>query len=221
MSIMRLMIAGVALGLGVARPTAANSQNRTLEPVGEYAKIDTRLANETIAILGNGPDDLRNQRIKDIQARPQDYAPPVFYALSQALFQRGDRDDGAFWFYAGQLRARFDASRCTDSTAGQAVEALNQQFGPAINQYMFQDLPKLEALIPRVVEWDRKTPHHYDHRWINLSGMSAVLASGGQGASSTAPLSHPEEQWDKIAQRTRQDYLAGFREAMEMAKKGR
>jgi hypothetical protein len=217
-----LLIAGVALGLTVAQPSAADCQTHKLKPVGEYAEIDTRLANETIRILREGPDVVRSQRIEDIQARPQDYAPPVLYVLSEALFQRGERDEAAFWFYAGQLRARFDASRCTDSTAGQAVDALNQQFGPPVNQYMFEDLPKLEALIPRVVAWDRSTAHHYDHRWINLSGMGAVKASLGQTPPSAAQaLSHPREQWDKIAEQTREEYLAGFRQAMEQAKKDR
>jgi hypothetical protein len=221
MSMIPSVIAGLALSVSVLLPAAAHSQNHTLKPVGEYAKIDTRVTNETIRILRRGPDELRNQRITDIQSRPQDYAPPVFYALSEALFQRGDRDDGAFWFYAGQLRARFDANRCTDPTAGQAVDALTQQFGPAINQYMFQDLAKLEALIPRVVEWDRNTPHNYEHRWINLSGTDAVQASLEKGPpNATRPLSHPEDQWDRIAERTRREYLAGFRQAMQQAKKG-
>jgi len=42
---------------------------------------------------------------------PENYAPPVFYALSEALLVRGEKDDAAFWFYAGQIRTRFDAHK--------------------------------------------------------------------------------------------------------------
>jgi len=56
--------------------------------------------------------------------------------------------------------------RIKDVTARQAVRELNRSFGQEINQYAFQDLPKLEALIPRVVEWDRRTPHRLKKRWL-------------------------------------------------------
>ena len=131
-----------------------------------------------------------------------------------ALFQQGDREDSLFWFYAGQLRARFDANRCADVSARAAVGALNEEYGPPINRYAFRNLAQLEELIPKVVAWDRRTPHDYDHRWINLHGMGAL--TGGDGE--TRALSLPQEQWQAIAERTRDDYLRGFREAMAQAK---
>jgi hypothetical protein len=133
------------------------------------------------------------------------------------LFDQGLRDEGAFWLYAGQLRARYDANRCADVSARQAVAVLTDRFGPPINLYMFKDLPKLEALIPKVVDWDRKTPHDYDHRWINLHGMNAIMESL-DGTGKPKPLSLPRAQWDAIAEKTRADFLAGFRQALAMAK---
>ena len=196
-------------------------QRRTLEPVGEYAQIDTRLVKETIDLFSKGSEEERVARVKDIRANPQNYAPPVFYLLSRVLFQSGLKDEAAFWFYAGQLRARYDANRCADPSAAQAVASLNDSFGGPINAYMFQQLPKLEALIPKVVEWDERTAHNYDHRWINLSGMNAVMASLGKDAGKEAPsLSLPKERWPQIAEDTRRDYLNGFRQALAKAKQG-
>jgi hypothetical protein len=216
---MQLAVIWMVLASAIVYPSLVTSQTRTLELVGEYARIDTKLTNEVIAGLRSGSDKQKNAQIRDIQKNPQNYAPPVFYLLSNVLFQRGQKDEAAFWFYAGQLRARFDANRCADSTASQAVAVLNQHFGEPINQHMFRDLQKLEILIPKVVEWDRKTPHKYDQRWINLSGMNAVLASAAEGrTSSSTPLSRPKEQWSEIAERTRRDYLDGFRKAMEAAR---
>lgn len=197
----------------------ASAKDVALQPVGEYAEIDTHRENLVILMLQEGGED-RKKAMRMILSQPERYAPPVLMALSYFLFQDGRKDEAAFWFYAGQLRARFDANRCADVTARQAVSILNNQFGPPINQYMFQDanIPKLEALVPRVVAWDRKTPHKYDHRWINLHGrnaMSASLASQKGKPAEAKPLSMPQAQWPRIAEKTRNDYLEGFREVME------
>ncbi len=208
-------VVGASLCLASAGVPA---EDRVLQPQGEFAQIDTRLANETIEVLAKGSAEEQQRTIQRIKDNPENFAPPVFYVLSNALFQRGEKDDAAFWFYAGQLRARFDANRCADATARQAVSELNRHFGPAINQYALEDVPKLEALIARVVEWDRRTPHRYDHRWINLHGMRATMSGlGGTPGASTA-LSAPDEEWEKIAEKTRTDYLNRFRQALAQKK---
>ena len=201
--------------LGAGAPAVA--EQITVAPQGVYAEIDTRLAIDTLRTLQTGSPAQITAAMDAIKAAPERYAPPVFYALSHVLFDRGDRDDAAFWFYAGQLRARFDANRCADVSARQAVAGLNQTYGKPINQYTFKNIPKLEALIPRVVDWDRKTPHRYDHRWINLHGMGAMIS--GTGSPMQPPsLSLPADQWAPIAEKTRADYLEGFRQAMAQMK---
>ena len=136
------------------------------------------------------------------------------------MFQDGKKDEGAFWFYAGQLRARFDANRCADVSARQAVGVLNQTYGSLINQYALQDIPKLESLVSRVIEWDKVTPHNYDHRWINLHGMNAMMSglSSKDAPAAPATLSLPKDQWDSIAEKTRDHYLSGFKQAMASMK---
>jgi len=192
---------------------AAQGENIEVKPTGVYAEIDTRLANETVEALAGAEQAKREATIAAIKAHPEKYAPAVFYVLSHVLFGQGEKEEAAFWFYAGQVRARFDANRCAEVSARQAVAALNQQFGGPINQYTIQDIPKLEALIERVLAWDRETPHSYDHRWINLYGMGVFLAAQDPERP-TKPLSLPADQWDEIEEKTRQEYLEGFRHAM-------
>lgn len=217
----RVLISSLAVFFCAVRPLGAPAETINLAPQGEYAKIDVRLANESIKILSQGSKDEKNKMASEIIASPQKYAPPVFYALSSVLFQRGEKDMAGFWFYAGQLRARFDANRCADISAREAVAVLNDQYGCPINQYMFKDVPTLEALIPKVVEWDRLTPHDYDNRWINLHGMGAIEAGlEGVDAKEKQPaMSLPKDEWELIAEKTRQDYLAGFKQAMLELKK--
>lgn len=213
------MVAVAAFGWMALHSALADTE--VVEPKGEYAKIDVKLLNETIKILSKGSAKDKKKTVAEVKKSPEKYAPPVFYALSEVLFEDGKKDEAAFWFYAGQLRARFDANRCADISAREAVGVLNQVYGPAINRYSFQDLAKLEKLIPEVVEWDRKTPHAYDHRWINLHGMDAMIEGLGGGDSESKPpvLSLPKDQWEKIATRTRTEYLSGFRKAVAEMKK--
>lgn len=206
--------------LGLLTATPAWSETKAVKPSGEFAQIDTRLANETIQILNSGTAEEKQATIARIKARPQDYAPPVLYAVSSALFASGEKDEAAFWFYAGQVRARVDANICVDATARQAVSVLNRQYGAPINQHAFQDIAKLEALVPRVVDWERKTPYNYDRRWINLHGMGAMTSAMGTQSpgAPAALLSFPREQWNDIAEKTRVDYLSGFKNAMVQMK---
>ena len=198
----------------------AASDTKIVTPRGEFAQIDTRLANKTVQILAKGTTDKKQGAIAKIKANPENYAPPVLYALSNVLFADGEKDEAAFWFYAGQLRARIDANICADSSARQAVGVLNLHYGTPINQYTFQDIPKLEKLVPKVVDWERKTPYNYDRRWINLHGMGAVMSGQGDRSKDTsqASLSYPKKQWSDIADKTRTDYLGDFRKAMAQMK---
>ena len=213
-------IAAIFGALSLLAIQLAVADTRTITPTGEFAQIDTRLTNETIQILAKGTADEKQSAIAKIKANPESYAPPVFYALSNVLFADGEKDDGAFWFYAGQLRARVDANICADSSARQAVGVLNSNYGTPINQYTFQNIPKLEMLIPKVVDWERKTPYNYDRRWINLHGMSAMMSGLGAQSKNTsqATLSYPKDRWNDIAEKTRTDYLSGFKKAMAQMK---
>jgi hypothetical protein len=198
----------------------ASADTTVVSPKGEYAQIDTRLASEAMAIFAKGTPAEKQAMAASIQATPENYAPPVYYAFSEALFQAGRKDEAAFWFYAGQLRARFDANRCADASARQAVGALNRRFGSPINKYMFQDISKLEQMIPTVIEWDRRTVHNYDHRWINLHGMGAIISGLAEKAPASPPkaLSLPKERWEAIAEETRVAYLVNFEKALQRIK---
>jgi hypothetical protein len=174
-----------------------------VRPAGEYATIDVAGQNAALAAL-HGPDPAR--AVEAVLAAPQRCSPPVLAAAAAALFGAGRRDEAVFWFYAAQLRARFDANRAADPTAGSAVAALTRHYGPPVNRHAFADPAGLRAVVERVVEWDRATPHDYDHRWINLHGMGAFT-----GATT---LSRPAAQWPAIAEGTREEYLRGLEEAL-------
>lgn len=196
---------------------AGVSAGQVLVPQGVYAHIDTRQTQEMLQTLNQGTAVQQQAALERVRAAPERFQPPVLYAMSQVLFKAKLYHEAAFWFYAGQLRARFDVNRSTDPTTRQAVDALNQTYGAPINRYLFQDLDRALDLIANVVAWDRKTPYDYDPHWINLHGMQAVQAARdpqSAGARTAASLSQPSSEWAAIAERTRAKYLKSFQDAI-------
>jgi hypothetical protein len=179
-----------------------------VEPTGVYKTIDVRLANDTIKALHDKKEDKRLAVISAIRNRPEDFAPPVLYVLSSVLFEQDKKDEAMFWFYAGQLRGRIDANICADKSARGAIAAMNEKFGPVINQYSFKNIPLLTNTVERVVAWEENTQCNYDRRWINLHGMNAMTGD------TNAPLSAPKEEWEAIRKQTREQYRSEFQKAL-------
>lgn len=74
------------------------------------------------------------------------------------LFQSGQKDDGVFWFYAAQLRVRYQLA-FKNGDRGQLLQIMLMTVGPPINNYAFHDVAKLDRQLARVLEWDRNTPN--------------------------------------------------------------
>lgn len=181
--------------------------------------IDTTATRAIIERLAAPERARQAEAIRELTAHPELFAPPALFVLSAVLRARDEMDRAMFWFYAGQLRARFDANRCADATAAGAVAQLTGQFGPPINQHAFAHLDVLAVVVAEVIDWDRRTPHRYDHRWISLHGMLMMQAALDPSREVTdADLSLPSTEWGEIAERTRTDYLAGFQQAVEAAR---
>ena len=140
--------------------------------------------------------------------------------FSEVLFNENKKDEAAFWYHAGLLRCQYDANRCADVSAREGVGVLAMKYGPAITGYVLQDPAKWNTLITEVVEWDRKTAHNYDCRWINLHGMNAVMASvaGDQRTGEVPAMSLPKAKWEDIAEKTRKDFQKTFHEIIEQVK---
>ncbi|MES2694430.1 MAG: hypothetical protein V4773_13215 [Verrucomicrobiota bacterium] len=192
----------IVMGIAEAQVTVRTFQ---VEPTGEYAKIDVASSNQAMKTLLHGDTKEKSDMAKRVIAASDQFTPPVLYALASMLFEAGRKDEAVFWFYAGQVRGRFDATICADKTAGSGIGVLNQQFGPPINEYAGKDPQKLKKIVQRVIKWDEKTPYNYDHRWINLHGLGGFTGEAG------ASLSVDEKTWPEIARTNREKAWAGVR----------
>lgn len=206
------------LTLGLLTICNAQTMNKEIKAKGVFSEIVVEKNNETIKTLQGNDKKQKKQTIETVINNPGDYNPPVLYALSRELFSQGDKDEATFWFYVAQLRARYDANLCMDNSAKQAVSVLNNEYGPDINKYAFQDIDKLEKTVNKVVDFVRTNDENYDHRWINLHGMWAVQA-GLSEEPETRELSKPKDEWEAIKKKTIDDYYNGFIEYAKSQKK--
>ncbi len=198
----------IRLGLIVLLPLGLFGQTQVkIKPKGEFAKIAVSYSNGAIDSL-----KLNNSNIiAKVIATPQNYNPSVLYALATTLFGNDRKEEAAFWFYAGQLRARSDANKCLDKTARQAVSVLNANHGPDINKFAMSKLSFLKKTVADVIEWDKSTARNYDARWIALHGMDAF--------SKKEVRFEDQSEWEKINGKTREDYFNGFNKAVKSLEK--
>jgi hypothetical protein len=98
---------------------------------------------------------------KEIVNRPATLKEPLMlFSPAAVLFQHGLKDDGVFWFYAAQLRVRYQLA-FEKGDRGQLLSVMLMTTGPQINNYAFQDVSNLERILDRVREWDKKTPNPF------------------------------------------------------------
>ncbi len=179
----------------------------TVKPTGVYAEIDTKKTFEAVAGLRAADVQSVTNRIKDIEANAPTYQPPVFLVLAQVLFAQGKVESAAYWYHVGWLRARYDANRCAQMTAKQAVQTMISQTSREFVLRVFGDAALIARVLPKVVKWDEEAPYSYDHRWINLHGSESAM-SGVIPISGAPPvLSLPESDWPAIAKKTREDFV--------------
>lgn len=215
---MRIFILQFSLLFGLLSVSHAQITNHELEPKGVFADIQVEKHNMIIKNLQTPDKVQKQQAIDSVLKNPNDYNPPVLYALSRELFLQEKKDEACFWFYTAQLRARYSANLCMDNSAVQATSILTNEYGPAINSYALKDIDKLEKTVNKVVDFVRSNNENYDQRWINLHGMWAVL-SAQEDEQETRQLSKPKSEWADIKKKTIDDYYNGFLEAVKTLKK--
>jgi hypothetical protein len=95
------------------------------------------------ATSGYENDDL----VRDIEKHSGNYAPPVFFALANLLYRQGKTNDAIFWFNAGLLRGSYDAARCADVSARDAISIFVRETPVELRQAQFADDAKLQAIL--------------------------------------------------------------------------
>ena len=188
------------------KQTSSTKAPAKIVPKGEFASIDISKSQQAMDAIANGKADTINTVLK----APNDYAPPVLYLVSAIMFDNKYEDQGTFWYYAAQLRARSDANKSGDDTAHAAVSQLNQRFGAKITPYSMNNPALLQGIVNQVLEWDAEQTRNYDARWVALQSKDVLSESKVDFA--------PKQQWQEIDALTRTQFRQGLEQALAKLK---
>ncbi len=93
---------------------------------------------------------------EEVVSNPASLNEPMhLFSPAYALFQNGRKDEGVFWFYAAQLRVRQQLV-IDNGDRGQILSIMLMTIGGPINNYALQNTSKLNQILDRVLEWDKK-----------------------------------------------------------------
>ena len=93
--------------------------------------------------------------LKRVIAQADTADPLLLMLAANALVEQGQTERGVFWFYAGQLRARYWPKLQGENA--QILTIYLMTAGEQVNARAFKDIPALIKTLDAVVAWDRRT----------------------------------------------------------------
>lgn len=170
------------------------------QPQGVYATIDLVPAREIVRRL-----ETTGQRFgaaREVLKNPAAYIPYTLYLVANVL--SGDRPEEAiFWYNVGRLRVVYDAFRCKDDTARNAVPLLGKSLSIELRRSLHYQRDQLVGIAKKAIDWDTQNPRNYDQRWICLYGRVAQASPG----TDPAEVQKPEGEWPAILQHIHEAHL--------------
>ena len=190
MNTFKILLAGLALLTFSLK--AQEVKTIEVKPVGIYAEIDIEGQNRMMKQLYD--PQTRNASVDTIFNNITHYNPPVIYLFSEALFLNGEKESAIQWYLYAQLNAMYDAARCADNSAKQAVIILEERFRPTLDEYMKNNKAKVTKSAEKAIDLFKKVQSDYDIRWINLHGINSFEGAFGE----ELPKETPKLTEDKV-----------------------
>jgi hypothetical protein len=180
---------------------------------GVYATIDIRKSQAMELRLASGTE--RRAAVREVLRSPGSYAPPVLYALANAL--SGDRpEDAIFWYHIGRLRIVYDALRCRDKTVRRIIPIIGRSLSTELRYAQYYHRDAVLEIAKKAIAWDAANPRDYDQRWIALFGEVAQTSPG----TDLGEVSRSQRRWPEILQHVHDSHLQSV-EAFVAEKKDR
>ena len=86
--------------------------------------------------------------------------PLSLFSPATVLFLNGKKDEAVFWYYAAQLRTRYQFA-FEKEDRGQLLSVIAKTEGQLISSYALLDIAKFIKTIDQVLEWDKKTANPF------------------------------------------------------------
>lgn len=105
--------------------------------------------------------------------------PIAMFMPAETLFRHGGKDEALFWYYAAQLRARYQLV-FENGDRGQIMAVMMMTLGEGITNYAWYDFRNAQRTIDRVLAWDKTTPNPYQdkQRTAEQNAQVAKVYSG-------------------------------------------
>lgn len=106
--------------------------------------------------------DLNKLSNQEIVARAPELHPAALYILASRLLAEGKGQEAANWMYAGQLRYRILITATKQNSGSSEMtlfNALSEQVGRPVNEYVAGDPDDWIAAIDWALDWDEKNPN--------------------------------------------------------------
>jgi hypothetical protein len=101
---------------------------------------------------------------KEILNDPKALKEPLeMFSPAAVLFMNDEKEEAVFWFYAAQLRVRYQLAFDRGDRA-QLLSIMLMTVGPPINNYAFQNVARFDRIIDRVLLWDKTAPNPWKER---------------------------------------------------------
>jgi len=178
---------------------------------GVYATIDISSSQKMELRLTSGSE--RRAAVREVLKNPGSYAPPVLYALANAL--SADRpEDAIFWYHVGRLRIVYDALLCRDKTVRKIIPVIGRTLSVELRYAQYYHRDAVLEIAKKAIAWDASNPRNYDQRWIALFGEVAQTSPG----TDVGEVSRSKRRWPEILQHVHDSHLASV-EAFAAEKK--
>jgi hypothetical protein len=202
----------VSCGSALAQSKNVPAPATVTQVRGVYATIDVGKSQEMEKRLASSGD--RRAAVREVLKEPGNYAPPVLYALANAL--SGDRpEDAIFWYHVGRLRIVYDALRCRDKSVRRIIPLIGHKLSLELRQSQYYHRDKVLEIAKKAIEWDTNNPRDYDQRWIALLGDVAASSPGADPEE----IFRSKSRWPEILKYVHDAHLKSV-EAFVAEKKG-
>ena len=188
-------------GAPTADPGSSVSESRG-EYRGEFATLGSAQTEIIVASIKSGDSETINTVLK----HPNDFTPPVLFALADQIMNMNEPVAAMFWYYTAQLRARSDANKSLDPTVRAGLTTMNSFYGHTIGKYAATHIPELKLAMSKVMEYDTIAVRSYDPRWVAVLGRDALTEERIAFA--------PKESFDTINEETRKGFYKGYLNAL-------
>jgi hypothetical protein len=170
---------------------------------GEFATLGSAQTEIIVASVKSGD----SETINTVLSHPNDFTPPVLFALADQVMNMNEPFAAMFWYYTAQLRARSDANKSLDPTVRDGLTRMNGFYGHAIGRYAATHIPELKLAMSKVMEYDTIAERSYDPRWVAVLGRDALTEERIAFA--------PKEEFEKINEETRKGFYQGYLNALK------